>query len=821
MGVSAEFLARVQQGEEIFTNVPGTFANESYKTRLPGLVRDVVTNNRSRFSAKQCERLLNLVADMINDAVIPMPSQYPEQAAKSPTSAQWEELLAGKGYTWQNSPWFLGEQYMFHLVLLIAEYYTTCIDPFHPSKVLELAEVTPWALLQTAVGMSAQEEASSQSHHDQLKRFMKLCLWGNKADGCYKEVKDTISGADASLVFDDELLLVDHSDKVISYLEQKAIKAGDAKKLGVQYINDNCGTELLLDLALADHLLAHNWCGKVTLNVKVEPMYVSDATEADVHEHIAEMQCSTRTPEVQALGKRLAGYVQKEQLVVRPDIFWNRYTYYWEMPMELQTRLANEATLVIIKGDLNYRRLLGDRLWPPSTPVEEAVPYFAAAFVSFRTLKSNPVVGIPKEMVDKLEKEDSKWRYNGKRGTIQSVLTPAPLSDNRDHFSAKQSKRLLELADDLINNAKISLPSQYPEQAAKSPSSAHWEELLAGKDYTWQDSPWFMVEQYIFHLLLLMTDYYDTGIDPFRPSYVDVKAFGKDAELKQESPWLLLQTAVSLVSQKGESPQTHHDQLKRFMKLCLWGNKADGSNQKVMDTMNVTDTSLVFDDELLVVDHSDEIISYLEHKAAETSGPKNLRVEFICDNVGTELLLDLAMTDYLLTHDWCGKVTFNVKAEPLYVSDVMIPDVHEYIAEMQRPTRTPEVQELGKRLAEHVRTQQLVIRADDYWNMYTYYWEMPTELQTRLAKEATLVILKGDLNYRRLLGDRMWPPSTPVLDVMPYFPTAFVAFRILKSGLVVGIPEETVERLEKDDPDWRYNGKRGTIQSVLKAAPQL
>ncbi|RLN55284.1 hypothetical protein BBP00_00008563 [Phytophthora kernoviae] len=359
------------------------------------------------------------------------------------------------------------------------------------------------------------------------------------------------------------------------------------------------------------------------------------------------------------------------------------------------------------------------------------------------------------------------------------------VASNRDHSSAKQSKRLLELADDLINNAKISLPSQYPEQAAKSPSSAHWEELLAGKDYTWQDSPWFMVEQYIFHLLLLMTDYYDTGIDPFRPSYVDVKAFGKDAELKQESPWLLLQTA------------------------------------KVMDTMNVTDTSLVFDDELLLVDHSDEIISYLEQKAAETSGPKNLRVEFICDNVGTELLLDLAMTDYLLTHDWCGKVTFNVKAEPLYVSDVMIPDVHEYIAEMQRPTRTPEVQELGKRLAEHVRTQQLVIRADDYWNMYTYYWEMPTELQTRLAKEATLVILKGDLNYRRLLGDRMWPPSTPVLDVMPYFPTAFVAFRILKSGLVVGIPEETVERLEKDDPDWRYNGKRGTIQSVLKAAPQL
>ncbi|KAG6622035.1 uncharacterized protein IUM83_07458 [Phytophthora cinnamomi] len=425
MSTSAEHIARVQQLEEIYTNVPGTFANESYLTRLPGLVRDCVAHNRDRFSDEQCRRLMQLADDMVNDAVIPLPSQYPQESAKSPTSAQWETLLAGKGYTWQNSPWFMCEQYMFHLVLLLAEYYSTGVDPFHPSKVAELQEETPWALLQTAVGLSAQEEASSQSHHDQLKRFMKLCLWGNKADGCYKEVKDTVSGAGASLVFDDALLLVDHCDKVITFLEQKASETGDAKSLGVQYINDNSGTELLLDLALADHLLAHGWCGKVTLNVKVEPMYVSDATPSDVLEHIAEMQRESRTPEVQALGKRLAGYVKNEQLVVRPDIFWNRYTYYWEMPIELQNRLVREATLVIIKGDLNYRRLLGDRLWPPSTPVEEAVPFFPAPFVSFRTLKSNPVVGIPADIVDKLEKEDVKWRYNGKRGTIQSVLTPA------------------------------------------------------------------------------------------------------------------------------------------------------------------------------------------------------------------------------------------------------------------------------------------------------------------------------------------------------------------------------------------------------------
>ncbi|OWY93601.1 hypothetical protein PHMEG_00036938, partial [Phytophthora megakarya] len=200
-----------------------------------------------------------------------------------------------------------------------------------------------------------------------------------------------------------------------------AHEAGDSKKLGIQYINDNSGTELLLDLALADHLLVHEWCGKVTLNVKLEPIYTCMNT-------LPKCSVSTRTPEVQALGKRLDRYVNEGQLVIRPDIFWNRYTYYWEMPVELHTHLANEAALVIIKGDLNYRRLLGDRLWPPSTPVEEAIPYFPTAFVSFRTMKSNPVVGIPADIVTKLEKEDPKWRYNGKRGTIQSVLPSTSVS---------------------------------------------------------------------------------------------------------------------------------------------------------------------------------------------------------------------------------------------------------------------------------------------------------------------------------------------------------------------------------------------------------
>ncbi|KAF4315437.1 hypothetical protein BBO99_00004724 [Phytophthora kernoviae] len=62
-------------------------------------------------------------------------------------------------------------------------------------------------------------------------------------------------------------------------------------------------------------------------------------------------------------------------------------------------------------------------------PVEEAVPYFPTAFVPFCTLKSNLVVSIPKDIVDKFKNKDPTWRANDNRAIIQSVLTTVAMSE--------------------------------------------------------------------------------------------------------------------------------------------------------------------------------------------------------------------------------------------------------------------------------------------------------------------------------------------------------------------------------------------------------
>jgi len=90
---------------------------------------------------------------------------------------------------------------------------------------------------------------------------------------------------------------------------------------------------------------------------------------------------------------------------------------------------------------------------------------------------------------------------------------------------------------------------------------------------------------------------------------------------------------------------------------------------------------------------------------------------------------------------------------------------------------------------------------------------MPASLRRKLS-EADLLISKGDANYRRLLGDRHWPFTTPFDDIVGYLPAPLLALRTFKSEVAAGLHPEQVADLDKNDPDWLINGKWGVIQFV-------
>ena len=116
-----------------------------------------------------------------------------------------------------------------------------------------------------------------------------------------------------------------------------------------------------------------------------------------------------------------------------------------------------------------------------------------------------------------------------------------------------------------------------------------------------------------------------------------------------------------------------------------------------------------------------------------------------------------------------------------------------------------------------------VAMADGRLRLYTHefycapwdYRRMPADLASEFA-QASLTILKGDLNYRRLVGDRAWPPATPFAAVASYFPGQVAVLRTLKSDVVTGLSPDTVAELDATGQPWRTDGNHGLIQLLRR-----
>lgn len=173
-------------------------------------------------------------------------------------------------------------------------------------------------------------------------------------------------------------------------------------------VADNAGRELIPDLLLAAHLLAHGRCGRVVLHVKPYPYYVSDATTADVVDALRKL---TGARGVAAdYGRQLWAAMADGTLTVRAHPFSAAPLPYAAMPDDLRAEFA-AAALTIVKGDLNYRRLVGDSRWHPTTPFAGVTTYFPGPVAALRTLKSEVITGLAADTEAALvAAEGQRWR---------------------------------------------------------------------------------------------------------------------------------------------------------------------------------------------------------------------------------------------------------------------------------------------------------------------------------------------------------------------------------------------------------------------------
>jgi len=326
-----------------------------------------------------------------------------------------------------------------------------------------------------------------------------------------------------------------------------------------------------------------------------------------------------------------------------------------------------------------------------------------------------------------------------------------------------------------------------------APDVAFWNDTLAvayaGK--TWLEVPWYFAETYFYRRLLEAVRYLQPGPwqgrNPFQPQ--------KQRQMEAD----VLRLASEWDQVAGLQPSAKFEVL---LHSCLWGNRTDLSNYTV--TQRGPGVAARDERHLILIDHTADMEGRLAAGVAQ--------VDFINDNVGMDLLFDLALAGFLLEQGWVRTINFHLKDRPFFVSDAMPDDAQATVA-LLRATDHPALKQLGGRLADHLAAGHLTFATDPFWATCLMYRQMPSQLRARLAY-ADLVILKGDVNYRRLLDDAHWPYTTRMEAVVGYFPAPFVTLRTLKGEIMVGLQPGQAEALAAEDPSWLLNGEHGVIQLV-------
>ena len=223
-----------------------------------------------------------------------------------------------------------------------------------------------------------------------------ICLWGNATDLSlltslsYTDIQK-LQGASARRAAEANVLVNDlpAAFDVLYRSKMEKARQPDAERR-VDFVLDNAGFELFVDLALAGYLLAAGLATRVVLHPKSLPWFVSDVVPGDfgaLLNALAEPGAFYGAAEEGGDGGRAGGpetalvpLSEREQeelrflfehwtalhadgkLVIRPHRAWTCAGSYWRLPA-LQPALCEDlrtSELVVYKGDLNYRKLTGD-----------------------------------------------------------------------------------------------------------------------------------------------------------------------------------------------------------------------------------------------------------------------------------------------------------------------------------------------------------------------------------------------------------------------------------------------------------------------------
>ena len=346
--------------------------------------------------------------------------------------------------------------------------------------------------------------------------------------------------------------------------------------------------------------------------------------------------------------------------------------------------------------------------------------------------------------------------------------------------------------DDFIEHTTVedALKNIFKQNECSDLSFIQGKETKTLKDF-FESEPFFESEVLFYHVLLAQKEYFKNKNDFF--------AIKKDTDYANEHD--SYRKELENLFNQGNYYQNIKDQREKFLSkqedfrailnYALTANTGDLSQLEI----NRPDSVRILHDD------TDKCFNFIISK-------KHKRFDIICDNSGAELFSDIYLAVFMIIHDYVNKVVLHVKSYPYFVSDATIDDFGRLVNILTK-------NKSNSQLLELLSKKKIEVKTHKFWTEAKYFDELPKDLG--INKNTTdLLIVKGDLNYRRLVGDKNWKSTDSFEKRCLIKDIPVIAPRVLKSDVLVGVEPIFVSMAKAQDKKYKTDGKWGVIQTNLK-----
>lgn len=346
--------------------------------------------------------------------------------------------------------------------------------------------------------------------------------------------------------------------------------------------------------------------------------------------------------------------------------------------------------------------------------------------------------------------------------------------------------------DDFIEHTTVedALKNIFKQNECSDLSFIQGKETKTLKEF-FENEPFFESEVLFYHVLLSQKEYLKNKNDFF--------AIKKDTDYANEHD-SYRNELKNLFNQKG-----YYNNIKNKKKKFLTKQEDFRAILNYSLTANTGDLSQLEinrpDSVRILHDDTDKCFNFIISK-------KHKRFDIICDNSGAELFSDIYLAVFMIIHDYVNKVVLHVKSYPYFVSDATIDDFGKLVNILTKNNSNSQLLEL-------LSNKKIEVKSHKFWTEAKYFYELPKDLG--INKNSTdLLIVKGDLNYRRLVGDKNWKSTDSFEKRCLIKDIPVIAPRVLKSDVLVGVEPIFVSMAKAQDKKYKTDGKWGVIQTNLK-----